>query len=418
MKKMLALLVGLMMCLSIAVAGAEDAAIPMTIATWTSNEDQLALLGSFVDEFAELKGIKIDATFESIPFAEYNTKLLLELQGSAAPDLYWVLETSAPAFVASGLLADLTDALADYNPDDLSPSAMELWQADGKTYAVPFSTSPFFILYNVDLFEQAGVKTPAEQVAEGTWTWDAFREASKAIKDSTGVWGYMTVDAQGYDARILHNLCPIIRSNGGDIWDKEGNVLIDQPEAVAATQLFHDMVYQDKSVVPPGDESSFFTGDAAMTVGQISRVSNLAEVEWNWDLAPMPSGTAGEAPVIGQAGLGAFAGGKNAELAKELVAYMTSESCVARIAGIWPPARISVLESEAFLTSNAMVTPEQMEAAVANSIRTGRVLPAHVAYPQMEVEAKIIFDKLWTADADVAAVLGEVAEVYRAYMAQ
>lgn len=275
---------------------------------------------------------------------------------------------------------------------------------------------PFFIIYNADLFAEAGQKTPAELAEEGAWTWDAFREASKAIKDSTGTWGFMTVDAQGYDARILHNLVPIIRSYGGDVWNDAGEVLIDQPEAVAATQLFHDMVYADGSVVPPGDESNFYAGAAAMTVGQISRISNLAEVEWEWGMAPMPSGTAGEAPVIGQAALGAFANGANVDIAKELVAYMTSESCVARMAGIWPPARSSVLESEAFLSSNAAVTPEQMKTAVADSIATGRVLPSNVAYPQMEVEAKIVFDKLWNADADVPAVLTEVAEVYRKYM--
>ncbi|MEA5016911.1 MAG: sugar ABC transporter substrate-binding protein [Candidatus Limiplasma sp.] len=416
MKKLVSLLLALVLSLGLVSAALAEGPVQLKIATWTSNEAQLELLGTFVKEFAEQKGAAIDVTFESIDFAEYNTKLLLELQGNAAPDAYWVLETSAPAFVASGLLATLDDALAAYNPEDLSDGAMELWRKDGATYAVPFSTSPFFMLYNADLFEQAGVKTPEEQVAEGAWTWESFREAAKAIHDATGVWGYVTVDTQGYDARILHNLVPIIRANGGDVWDAEGNVKIAEPEAVEAVQFFHDMLYVDQSVVPPGDESNFYAGGAAMTVGQISRVSNLKDVEWKWGLAPMPSGKAGSVPVIGQAGLGAFANGANVELAKELVAYMTSESCVARMAGIWPPARISVMESEAFLSSNPMVTPEQMKAAVADSITTGRVLPAHVNYPQMEVEAKIIFDKLWNAGADVQAVLTEVAAVYSNYM--
>ncbi len=417
MKKLLSLALVLMLaCTSFATIATAADPVKLTIATWTSNEDQLKLLGSFVDEFAKEKGITIEATFESIPFAEYNSKLLLELRGQAAPDAYWALETAAPAFVSSGLLAELDSAIAAYNPADLTPGAMELWMKDGKTFAVPFSTSPFIMMYNADLFTQAGAKTPNECVADGTWTWDAFREASKAIKEKTGKWGFVTVDGQGYDARILHNLVPIIRSYKGEAWDNAGNVMIDQPEAVQAVQLFHDMVYVDQSVVPPGDESAFANGDVGMTVGQISRLSNLKDVTWKWDVAPMPSGPAGEAPVLGQAGLGAFAGGKNVALATELVAYMTSESCVARMAGIWPPARKSVMESEGFLSSNAFLKPEQMKAAVANSIVTGRVLPAHVAYLQMEVEAKIAFDKLWTKDADVAAVLSEVAGIYRNYI--
>lgn len=396
--------------------GASSGPVEIKIATWTANTDQIALLQSFVDEFAEKEGIEIQAQFESIDFGEYNTKLSLELQGSEAPDVFWVLETSAPAFIQSGLLAELDEALAEYNPDDFSAKAMELWQKDGKTYAVPFSTSPFFILYNADLFAAAGIATPEELAAEGNWNWDTFREASKAVKDATGVWGYQTVDGGGYDVRILHNLCPIIRSYGGDAWTSDGQILINTPESVAAVQLFHDMVYVDGSVVPPGDQSNFFAGAAAMTAAQVSRVSNLSEADFAWGVAPMPAGPMGDVPIIGQAGIGAYSKGDNVEIAKKLVAYMTSESCVARMAGIWPPARKSVLESPDFLASQPLLTEEQMDAAVGSSIETGRVLPSHVMYPQIEVESRIVWDRLWTPNADVQAVLDGVADVYAKYI--
>ena len=114
-------------------AAASSGPVHIKIATWTSNPDQIALLQSFVDEFAAKEGIEINAEFESIEFGEYNTKLSLELQGSQAPDVFWVLETSAPAFIASGLLAPLDEALAEYNPEDFSAKAMELWQNGGRS---------------------------------------------------------------------------------------------------------------------------------------------------------------------------------------------------------------------------------------------------------------------------------------------
>jgi multiple sugar transport system substrate-binding protein len=86
------------------------------------------------------------------------------------------------------------------------------------------------------------------------------------------------------------------------------------------------------------------------------------------------------------------------------------------MAGIWPPARKSVMDSEAFLTSNPMVTSTQMKTAVANSIKTGRVLPSHVKYPQIEVESKMSFDKLWQPNADVQKIMDEVAAVYAKYV--
>jgi multiple sugar transport system substrate-binding protein len=420
--RLLTLLLVLLLTTSMAfAAGAKEEAAPsgsvsMTIATWTSNPDQIALLDSFVQGFAAQKGIEIDVTFESIPFAEYNTKLSLELQGQNGPDLFWVLETAAPAFIESGLLANLNDAMQAYDPEDISSDALELWSKDGNVYAIPFSTSPFFILYNKDLFTKAGLKTPEQYAAEGAWNWDTFKMASKTIKEKTGVWGFQTVDGQGYDARILHNLAPIVRSYGGDFWTDDGQVLINSDASVAAVQLFHDMVYQDVSVVPPGNQSDFFAGNAAMTVGQISRVSKLNEASFAWGIAPMPSGPEGKSPVIGQAAIGAHSKGKQAALASELVAYMTNKDSVAAMSGIWPPARKSVLESEAFLTSNKSVSKEQMQNAVAASIKTGRVLPSHVKYPQIEVESKMVFDKLWQKNADVGAILDEVATVYAKYI--
>ena len=35
------------------------------------------------------------------------------------------------------------------------------------------------------------------------------------------------------------------------------------------------MVFKDKSIVPPGDQGDYFSGNAAMTINQISRVSPM-----------------------------------------------------------------------------------------------------------------------------------------------
>ena len=161
-----------------------------------------------------------------------------------------------------------------------------------------------FIAYNKDILAQAGVEVmPAELYAKGEWTWEKFREIAKQIKDNTGIWAYQTGNGEGYTARVTNNLLMLIRSYGSDAWDAEGNVTIDNEASVQAVQFFHDMVYVDGSIVPPGDESSFVTGTAAMTSCQKSELGALADVTWKWDVAPIPAGPAGEVPMIGQAAL-------------------------------------------------------------------------------------------------------------------
>lgn len=64
MKKLICLLLSVLLLVGASAAMADS--VKLKIATWTSNETQLALLGSFVDEFAQKKGIDIDYTFESL----------------------------------------------------------------------------------------------------------------------------------------------------------------------------------------------------------------------------------------------------------------------------------------------------------------------------------------------------------------
>ena len=63
----------------------------------------------------------------------------------------------------------LNAQLASYDVSDFSPKLLELWSKNKNIYAVPFSSSPFFLLYNEDLFKAAGIPTPAELAAKGQW---------------------------------------------------------------------------------------------------------------------------------------------------------------------------------------------------------------------------------------------------------
>lgn len=397
----------------VSMVSAQAKPTELRFVTWTGNQAQLDLLGSFAKEFAEKTGKNVTVKFETIPFAEYNTKLALQLQSSSPPDAGWILENSAPAFIEGRLLYELNTAMKPYNPADFSEPAMGLWKSGGKVFAIPFSTSPFVIFYNKDLFSKAGIPSPDELMAKGDWTLARFRESAARIRKATGVYGFQGVDGQAYDARVWHNLVPFIRGFGADAWTEDGTVLINSEKAVQGVSFFRDMLLTDGSVVPPGDQSDFFNGAAAMTVGQLSRVSKLSGVAWKWGMATMPKGPAVDAQVIGQAAMGVFAKGKNAALAAELVAYMTNESCVKRMAGIWPPARKSVLESNEFLSSNPAVPPAVMKAVIAHAIHVGAVLPAHKNFPQIDMESKAEFDKLWKEKADVKAVLDAVAAIIK-----
>ncbi|MCP4396690.1 MAG: sugar ABC transporter substrate-binding protein [bacterium] len=389
-------------------AAAQDP-VNLRVTVWTGNDVHLNMLNGMAEKYIEAHP-NVSVKFDTIPFTDYVQTLTIQLAGSNPPDVGWILESSAPTFIGAGVLAELSDVVQQYDYADFSKPALKLWERGDKVYGIPFSTSPFVMFYNKDLFAQAGAPNPGKLFASGDWTWEKFAEVAKTIKDKTGVYGFQSVSGQGYNARIFHTLMPIVRAYGGDAWDAEGNCLLNSPESVQAISLYHSMIFQDKSVVPPGDESDFFAGNAAMTINQISRTAKLTDVEWQWDMVPMPKGPVSDAQVIGQAALVAFQSSKNADVAAEFVAFMTNKENVQTMTQFFPPARVSVMESEAFLSSNPLIAPEAMESAVLAGLKKGIVLPSHANFPKIELISKSEFDNLWRADADVQKVMNNVAE--------
>jgi len=388
-------------------ANAQD----LRVTVWTGSDAHLAMLNGIADGFvAENPGTTV--TFETIPFSEYTRGLTLQLAGGNPPDVGWLLESDAPTFVSAGVLADIGPALrgdASYDYADFAEPAMGLWVDGEAVYGVPFSTSPFMLYYNATAFAEAGLPTPNELATDGNWTWDSLRSSAATLSDGTnGFWGFEGKDGQGYDSRILHAMMPLIRAYGGDAWT-DGQCGFTSAESVAAMEMYHAMIFEDGSVVPPGEIGDFFAGDAAMTINQISRVTRLAEADFDWGIAPLPAGPAGQADVIGQAALVVFEQGENRDLATALIAHMTSSVGVETMAEFFPPARSSVLASDVFTQGNPVIAPEQMM-LVRAAIENGIVLPAHQNYPQIFAAMRPRVDALWQADADVSAVMASVCD--------
>jgi multiple sugar transport system substrate-binding protein len=394
------------LALTLATSAAGAAELRFTI--WTGNEAHLKMLNGFAESFRQTRP-DVTVKFETIPPADYTQKLTFQIAGGNPPDAGWLMEDAAPTFVKANILEDLAptlNAAKDYNFADFSKPAMALWTAGPKVLGVPFSTSPFVIFYNKDMFDKAGLEDPLALAAKSQWSMTQFQDVAKKLTAANGKFGFEFKDGQGYESRIMHGLMPPIRAHGGDVWvDRQCG--FDKPNAIAAVQQLHDMVHKDKSIVPPGERGDFFSGNAGMTINQISRASILPNAGFKWGIAPLPTGPAGEAPVIGQAGIVVFSAGKQKKLAAEFVAHMTSKENVAIAAQFFPPARNSVLASDGFITSNKLIPPEQMR-VVADAIVKGKVLPAHEKSAQILAAMKPRIDTLWRADSNVERSLKAV----------
>lgn len=395
---------------SVALAGAARAqdAVNLRMTIWSANEAHLKLFNEIAAGFKK-DHPTVNVTYESLPFDTYTTALTTQIAGGNAPDMAWIFETSAYDFVKSGALYPLTDTLKaapGYNLEEVGTGAMERWSQDGTLYAYPFSTSPFAVFVNNDLIKAAGAKTPADLIAAGEWTWENAIAAASAVA-KTGKGGLVVRD---FNYQSWQYLTSVWNGWGASPWSADGATctMAEKPMSDAIS-FIHDAIFEKKAIPGPGETVDFFAGNAAMTITQISRASLLPKDKpFGWDLVPLPKGLAGDYALIGQAGIGVMQSGKNAKTAAEFVAYMTNPENSAKLSQFFPSARKSLLNAQVLKKTNPLLSEEQIEKVVISGIATGKVMPGHTGFAQIQQIVRSNLDAVWRPQADVDGALQKI----------
>ena len=114
-----------------------------------------AMLSGWTQHHPETK-----ATFVSVPYADYETKLLTEIAGGVVRDVIGIQGYDVAVFATKKAIITLdpyVKASTDLNVDDFFPAHWHDGQFEGKQFTIPPDGSPLFIAYNTELFPKAGV---------------------------------------------------------------------------------------------------------------------------------------------------------------------------------------------------------------------------------------------------------------------
>lgn len=162
-----------------------DEAVTLSLAGWslaTTPEFQL-LADGFT---AENPNVTIE--IQDYDAANYETQITADLAAGAAPDLYTIKQLMTfPTFQEGGQLMDVSDVAGEL-PDDIE--GLSNYEVDGATYAIPYRQDAWYLYYNKDMFDAAGVDYP-----DGSWTWDDYDAAAASLTEGLAAAG-MT-DAKG-----------------------------------------------------------------------------------------------------------------------------------------------------------------------------------------------------------------------------
>ncbi|MFD7962982.1 ABC transporter substrate-binding protein [Streptomyces zaomyceticus] len=220
-----------------------------------------------VDDFN--KTSKVKAVLDTIPGADYQSKLQTIISGKQAPDVFfnWGGGSIKP-YVDAGLLMPLDDFIAK-NPaleSNFLPSVFNTAVVDGKPYGIPMrGTQPVLLFNNKKVLEDAGVEAPR--------TWDELLATVKTLK-SRGV----TPIALG----------------GGDKWPTQMwfQYIYDR---VAGPELFQKAVNGEKDV--------WAGADSRKALGMLKELIDAGAFGTNYDSVKF---TDGGSPALLATGKAAF----------------------------------------------------------------------------------------------------------------
>lgn len=315
--RFLSVVLALFMLLALNGLVAAQDEVTIRLAGWSSSEAEDNALRAAVDQFMEENpGINVEIMFSP----DYATTMQTAFASGDYPEVFYIDSSVLPDWVEAGVVAPAEDNIQE--ADDIYPSLLEVFTIDGTLYCPPKDFSTMTLQYNKDMFDAAGLDYPTAD-----WTWDDLRAAAEALTGTNEagdqVLGLVTPPN-------LERWLPFLYQAGGAIFDEEGNITLDSPEAQEAINLYVGMV-NDGIAGPPSAVDAGWGGEAfanervamAMEGNWVINYLNEQFPDLNWGVAPLPEGPAGPATMAFTVCYGVAADNEYPEESWALVNFLT-----------------------------------------------------------------------------------------------
>lgn len=214
--------------------------IPVTLAVRSFTEFDDRLNEELLQRFAQLHP-NVEPVPLTLPYNPDEARLTIQ-RALAAPEthlsavplcMYWM-----PQIIDTTLLAEVDELCPDAS--DHLDDMIEAATVEGHLYAVPAIAVCGVLLYRKDLLEKHGFSKAPE-------TWDELVEQAKVVlagEDREELKGYVFPGYvyEGLSSSFLQNLW----SNGGDIIDSDGNVVVAEEPGREAARYMWELVHEHR----------------------------------------------------------------------------------------------------------------------------------------------------------------------------
>lgn len=236
---------------------AADAGGKLNVAIWDNG--QKPGLDQILADFTKETGIEAD--LQVITWDSYWTLLEAGASGGDMPDVFWMHSNEATKYMSNDILLDLTDKVAaseklemDKFPSDIK----EMYQYDGKTYAVPKDIDTIALWYNKDMFDEAGIAMNPSNEQDG-WMNVIYSMGGNVISEDMKKSGFddpNTIKAMEYVDKLVKNAMPpaaVMSETGTDVLLGSGKIaMLSQGSWMVAAFKDNEYISQhcDVAVLP------------------------------------------------------------------------------------------------------------------------------------------------------------------------
>ncbi len=265
--------------------------VKMSIMNSTNeNPGWLAMIDA-ANALLEAQGEKVRIEPEIImtdSWDEYYTKVTSNILGKIGGTIGRIAESHMPQMISKKQVADLTDlvnelvATGNYDASAFDGVAL----SDGKYYGLPSGSQHMVLYYNKTVFDAYNAANPDDQIEYPSGDWDnpstfaEIREMAKKLTSGSGAtkkFGLSAGPFLAYAGMYAKN------SGGDNIFNAQGECIIDSKPYYDVYNWFEDMLITDKSMPSTSDTattnaiSRFLSGNIAMIIDGVWQIHDICE---------------------------------------------------------------------------------------------------------------------------------------------
>ncbi len=223
----------------------------------------------------------IRVRFDAMPYDAMRDKILTSfLAPEASYDVIIVDNPWMVEFARAGYLEPLDARIAateGYDYGDFVGPLRAIGEVDGRIWGVPYYNYALGLIVRQDVFDRAGLAVPSDLE-------DYVATVRRLTGD--GFYGAAMQPQRGY--KIFEEWKNWLYAAGGDLFDDEGRVILDSPEAIRALELY---IETHREAAPPNSLNWGF--DEALRLMAAGKAATMLSYNWMLPTLNNPEGPAG-----------------------------------------------------------------------------------------------------------------------------